>query len=238
VALLKFAGRWEVFLLKRRALMAVGGVLLLAGSGICTLAEGSPGLPKIGSRLPDLIQEARMRNAPVDVKAPRGGWVIYVFSPGSSSCSKNAGSVEQLARSLPPDWVLLSVATEAQGVAEFVDRHRVTVPVLTQVPEKVLGQYRITGTPRTYILEESWQLVEILEGAFQGQVARRLETRFKVKLPAPAAPAQSSTPPRSKPGSASLCLDMRQGRYSHGAKADVLGFTFRCGAGGVWVPAT
>lgn len=227
----------------RRALGAIGGVLLLAASGLGNMAEAGRGLPKIGARMPDLIQESRMRNAPVDVKAPRGGWVIYVFSPHSSSCGKNVGTVEQLARSLPPDWILLSVSMEAQGVPDFVARHGVTVPVLTQVPEKTLGQYRITGTPRTYILDKDWKLVEILEGAFQGKVARKLETRFKVKLPPPAgaAPVQDRPDPApqgSAAGPAGLCLDRQQGKYSRGAKADVLGLTFRCGAGGVWVPAT
>lgn len=34
----------------------------------------------MGSRLPSVLQEARMRNAPVGVDAPRGGWVVYALA--------------------------------------------------------------------------------------------------------------------------------------------------------------
>src|SRR5215207_4427725 len=78
------------------------------------------GRPEIGSRLPSLLQEMQMRNAPVDVAPPKGGWVIYVFSPGSAESARNNGSVEALAGALPADWILLSVPTGTREVPAFL----------------------------------------------------------------------------------------------------------------------
>jgi len=196
-------------------------------------AGSASGIPEIGSPLPSLLAEARMRNAPVDVAPPQGGWVVYAFSPAAPVSEKNNPSVEKLAKSLPPDWVLLSVATEPHGVQDFVDRLHVTVPVLTQVAEKALESYRITSTPRTYVLDKDWKLLEILDGPYQGEVAKKLAARFKVALPVTAAVTAGAAPPKGTPN---LCLDRQQLGYSRGAKADVLGLKLQCGPGGVWVP--
>jgi len=181
-----------------------------------------------------------MRNAPVEVAPPQGGWVVYAFSPASPASEKNCRSVEKLARALPPDWLLLAVATEPHGVQDFVERLHVTVPVLTQVAEKALEGYWITSTPRTYVLDKNWKLLEILDGPYEGEVAKKLAARFKVALPAAAtgADAGRGQPPHAGPanGARNLCLDRQQYVYSRGAKAEVLGWKFQCGPGGVWVP--
>ena|GEM_PF-6385674 len=179
-----------------------------------------------------------MRNAPVAVAPPLGGWVVYAFSPASPASEQNCRSVEKLSRNLPPDWLLLAVAAEPHGVQDFVERLHVTVPVLTQVAEKALERYQITSTPRTYVLDKSWKLLEILDGPYEGEVAKKLAARFKVALPAAATGGDAGRAPNAGPanGARNLCLDRQQYGYSRGAKAEVLGWRFECGPGGVWVP--
>lgn len=174
-----------------------------------------------------------MRNAPVGVAAPSGGWVVYVFSPGAAASERNQARVEALARALPADWVLLSVATDAKGVPAYMERLPVTVPVLTQVPEKVFSAYPAGGAPRTYILDKDWKLLEALDGPFEGKVAKRLTDRFKVTWKPSPAPAAGAVEART----GGLCRDVEQHEYSRGAKADALGLELRCGMGGVWAAA-
>lgn len=220
-------------------------LLVLLGAGLIVGLPGTgasaAGIPQIGSPLPSLLAEARMRNAPVEVAPPQMGWVIYAFSPASTSSEKNIRSVEKLARALPPDWMLLAVATEPHGVQELIDRLHVTFPVLTQVAERALAGYHITGTPRTYVLDKDWKLLETLDGPYEGEVARKLAARFKVALSAVAAGPDAGQGPSQGAGPAggahNLCLDRQQNVYSRGAKADVVGWKFQCGPGGVWVPA-
>jgi hypothetical protein len=211
------------------------------GFGVQWAGVSAAERPEIGSPLPSLLAEARMRNAPVEVAPPQGGWVVYAFSPASPASEKNSRSVEKLARALPPDWQLLAVATEPHGAQDFVERLHVTIPVLTQVAEKAVEAYRITSTPRTYVLDKDWKLLEILDGPYEGEVAKKLAARFKVALPAAAAGPDASRgqPPSAGPPSSArnLCLDRQQNVYSRGAKAEVLGWKFQCGPGGVWVPA-
>ena len=79
----------------------------------------------------------------------------------------------------------------------------------------------------------------VLDGPYQGEVAKKLATRFKVALPAVAAVVAGSDAGRAAPppkGAPNLCLDHQQLGYSRGAKADVLGLKLQCGPGGVWVP--
>ncbi|HEX6899441.1 MAG TPA: hypothetical protein VF789_07005 [Thermoanaerobaculia bacterium] len=180
-----------------------------------------------------------MRNAPVGVAAPRGGWVVYVFAPGSAVAERNQGKVESLSRALPADWVLLSVATDAKAVPAFLERVAVTVPVLTQVPAEVLTAYGAAGGGlRVYILDKDWKLLEALEGPIEGKVAKRLADRFKVTWKPssePAAPAPAAGAGDKRP---SMCRDAEQHEYSPGAKADALGLEIRCGMGGMWAPAS
>ena len=238
----------------RRRRIACGFVLLslvslefFAGCRGPATGGREAGGPEIGSRLPSLLHAMQMRNAPVDVAPPKGGWVIYVFSPGSAESARNNGRVEALAGALPADWILLSVPTGTREVPAFLERVHVTVPVLTRVPEATLAAYRVTRTPRTYILDPDWQLLEVMDGQLEGAVAEKLAARFNVALPlsgqasrgpelAQGAPDEGSGS-RSRSRSRNLCRDVHQNPYSRGARANGLGLKLQCGAGGVWLPA-
>lgn len=188
--------------------------------------------PEIGTRLPSVLAEARLRNAPVDEPPAESGWIVYAFSPLSPKSEASHKRVEELARSLPGGWVLLALSTETEGVSAFVERLRVTVPVLTQVPAATLKAYKITGTPRTYVLDKDWKLLEILDGPFEGKVAKKLAARFK-----PSNPRPQASRPAGGPNSPGLCRDQQQHPYSRGSKAEALGVKLRCGPEGVWGPA-
>jgi len=206
----------------------------------CRGSERSGGMVDLrpGSQLPNLLQVGRLRNAPVARPAPKSGWVLYVFSPSSPLCASNAPAVATLANSLPEDWVLLSVAMDNRDLQSFIDRFTVTTPVLTGIPETELTKYQPAAS-RTYLLDDSWQLIEILDGPYQGEVAERLSRRLKVQLPRVLTErAQNPEPSRKQPIrlNGELCLDSQQKPYSRGAKADVLGMRFECGTGGLWIP--
>ncbi|HEX4962052.1 MAG TPA: hypothetical protein VF173_14535 [Thermoanaerobaculia bacterium] len=217
-------------------LLLVLGILLGAGGSAAARPRGdAASTPKLGSKLPSVLDEARLRNAPVDAPPPQGGWVVYVFSPGAAVSDRNQSRVEELARALPPEWALLAVATEAQGAPAFLERLPVTVPLLTQVPEAAMAAYHVTRVPRTYVLDKEWTLLAVLDGPYQGDVAKKLDARFKVALPAAPPPPPEAREARP-PGPHNLCLDRKQNGYSRGAKAEALGRKLQCGPGGVWVP--
>lgn len=214
--------------------IALAGLVIFAG---CRPSRPGRGIPEVGSQLPNLLQGVRMRNAPVGAAAPGKGWVVYAFSPRSAASEADVGTVESLARSLPPDWGWLAMAVEDEGLPEFLERLHVTVPVLTQIPPETLAAYQVTPAPRTYVLDEEWKLLEAVEGPLKGEAAEKLADRFKVTVtpaavpgsPDPAEKSLQDLPPN-------LCLDKRQRPYSRGAQADVLGLQFRCGPGGLWIP--
>lgn len=209
----------------------------------CRLSERGRGDRELepGLQLPNLLREGQLRNAPIGIAAPRDGWIVYAFSPDSSLCERNSRSVEHLASSLSPDWALLSVATDDKALLPLTQRLNVTIPVLTRVPERDLAKYKIDRTPRTYILNQDWKLLEVLDGPYQGQVAERLSRRFNVRLTPPktdstvsAGSAQTWDQPQED--FRRLCLDRQQKRYSPGAKVTALGLRLECGPGGLWIP--
>jgi hypothetical protein len=195
--------------------------------------NGDTGKPAIGTRLPSVLAGARMRNAPVDEPPAKEGWIVHAFSPLSPKSEANQKRVEDLARSLPRGWVLLTVSMETEGVSAFVERLHVTVPVLTQLPKATLNAYKIGSTPRTYVFDKDWKLLEVLEGPFEGKVAEKLAARFKTRPSA----APRGDQPAGGPRSPNLCRDRQQNPYSRGSKADALGVKLRCGLEGVWGPA-
>ena len=182
-------------------------------------------------QLPDLPQEGRMRNAPVGVSAPRKGWILYADSPNSSLAARDRRDIATLARALPPDWAFLVIAKVED---EPLD---VSVPVLTRLPENDLAKYRLPQSPRTYVLDRDWKLLEVLDGPYEGEVAKRLERRLDRQL-RPSADGiaridrRQNQPDRFR----NLCLDMQQRPYSPGAKVEALGLTLECGPGGLWAP--
>jgi hypothetical protein len=207
---------------------------LVVCSGIA--ASEASGRLSIGVRLPSVVERAQMRNAPVQEPAPSEGWIIYAFAPTSITSEQNSRNVEALAQALPQGWTLLSVTTEAQQAPAFVERLHVTVPVLTRVPAATLAAYRISKTPRTFILDKDWKLLAVLDGAFEGRVAAKLGSRFKVKLPSAHLPSGPSAEIKKWPPG--LCMDRQQHPYSPGAVAEILGRKFECKSGGLWLPAS
>jgi hypothetical protein len=193
----------------------------------------------VGSEVPNLLQSGRLRNAPVDSPAPPAGWVLYAFSPGSPACAQNAPNVARLAASLQPGWALLAVAVESRGLPRFLERFHVTLPVLMDVPLAELAKLRVTATPRTYILDPQWKVLEVLDGPFEGSVASRLVQRLhprpgpRLQAGAAAAPAPQNDPDLSVT-STKLCLDAQQRPYSPGAVATALGTKLECKPGGTW----
>lgn len=198
--------------------------LLIVLSGCRPSASG---LLEKGTQLPNVLDGAVMRNAPVDAAPPTEGWVIYVFSPAAPESARNGEAVERLARSLPPGWTLLAVAMDTNGLPAFLRQAHPTVPVLSQVPDAALGAYRIAHTPRTYVLDKDWKLLEAVDGVYAG-------ARFKGAANPP--PAAGPAAAVEEPGH--LCLDQLQRPYSRGGKAQALGRSYQCGEGGAWVPAS
>lgn len=222
--------------MKARASRPVSILLLILALSLVHRGADSRGIsPGKGTRLPNLLTVALMRNAPVGAPPAKDGWVLYVFSPLSPKSEKNQARVEELSRSLPGSWVLLAVAAEPQGVPAFMERHHVTVPVLTQIPPKTLSSYQIVSTPRIYILDKDWKVLEVLDGPLEGRVAKRLAERFPPS--GKPVPALAPAPSGGEPLPSSLCRDRQQGLYSRGARAEVLGVKLRCGEEGFWVPA-
>ena len=228
----------------RRVAPFIAVLAFLSAFGGCQKArQDENALPEIGTQMPSLLEGARLLNAPVGVGLPEKGWVIYAFSPKSSSCAENSSSIEALADSLPRDWALISVSTEDDGLLPFLARNHLTIPVLPQASREALAQYRVVSTPRTYILDKDWKLLEVLDGAFRGEVAARLSARFGVPIQ-PASVEGSSARAQDRADTqdqeigrpARLCLDSEQRPYSRGAKAEVFGELFECGVGGVWIP--
>jgi hypothetical protein len=217
--------------------------LLLALLFFLPLVAGSrPGLgdtraPKIGTRLPSVLTQAFLRNAPVAEPPAKEGWIVYSFSPLSAKSEANHKRVEELARSLPRGWVLLALSTETEGVSAFVERLHVTVPVLTRLPKTTLNAYKVAGTPRTYVLDKDWKLLEVLDGPFEGKVAKKLESRFKTSQAGKPSDTPPGGPPGGKPLPRNLCRDNQQAPYSRGAEVNALGVKLQCGMEGVWVPA-
>lgn len=219
-------------------LLGLSGAANVYLASALSRSRAQPGELKVGSKMPDLlVGPVRFRNAPVDSAIPSAGWVVYFFSPRCEWCRKNSASLETLNRSLPAGWRLIAVSLDENGLDKFIDDFRVTVPVVSRVRPESVETYRVLGTPRTYLLNRDWALLEVLGGAYTGAVAERLRERFNVSLDLSNAPTDSPAalaPASAAAGSSRLCLDEKQNTYSTGARAEILGEAYRCATGGEW----
>jgi peroxiredoxin len=109
--------------------------------------------------------------------------LLYVFSPSCVWCERNAGSINSLAEKLAGTKArVVGVSLASEGLQEFVDRHHIAFPVLTEIPSSLGEAYKLGPTPETIIVSPQGKVVMNWTGAFSGPAGPLIEKFFSLRI--------------------------------------------------------
>ena len=160
------SGSWNVTLLWLAPLLAV--VVILA-YGWLTRPAPEPKLgPRVGQPLADFTLPD-MNGEPVQLAALRGRVVfINVWTTWCPPCIEEMPTIQRLYEELHPKGLeILAINMDALGrqtVEPFLDKRRLTFPILLDPESRTERLYHTAGIPESFIVDKAGLLVEKIVG--------------------------------------------------------------------------
>ena len=160
------SGSWNVTLLWLAPLLAV--VVILA-YGWLTRPAPEPKLgPRVGQPLADFTLPD-MNGEPVQLAALRGRVVfINVWTTWCPPCIEEMPTIQRLYEELHPKGLeVLAINMDALGrqtVEPFLDKRRLTFPILLDPESRTERLYHTAGIPESFIVDKAGLLVEKIVG--------------------------------------------------------------------------
>lgn len=152
-------------------------ILMLAiGAGIITLLQlRDSSFDPLGKTSPENAVTAPDFTFPdlsgkmVSLKDYRGKIVfLNIWATWCPPCVEEMPSMEKLYQKLKGEGLeILAVSLDETGgeaVGPFIDKHKLTFPVLLDPKGDIKALYRVTGIPESYIIDKNGKLLEKIVG--------------------------------------------------------------------------
>ncbi len=180
-ALLAISALLNVFLARKISHLRVENMRIAADVGL-----------QVGASVPPLKGHAIDGTAmSIQFAAVPASTLVYVFSPQCSWCAKNLENFRALIAQANGRFRVVGLATTRLGLAEYLARERLTLPVLADLDPAVASAYELTGTPTTIVVSPEGKVLRIWSGAYADGIREEIETFLGVHLlPCCDAPAQ------------------------------------------------
>lgn len=160
------SGSWSVTLLWLSPFLALA-LILAYGWWTRPAPEIAPG-PHVGEPLADFTLPD-MQGQPVQLAALRGKVVfINVWTTWCPPCIEEMPTIQRLHEELhPKGLVVLAINMDALGrqtVEPFLDKRRLTFPILLDPESQTERLYQTAGVPESFIVDKAGLLVEKIVG--------------------------------------------------------------------------
>jgi peroxiredoxin len=162
----KSSGSWRVTLLWLAPVLALA---LILAYGWWTRPAPRPDFgPRVGEPLADFTLP-EMNGEPVQLAALRGKVVfINVWTTWCPPCIEEMPTIQRLHERLHPKGLaVLAINMDALGrqtVEPFLDKRRLTFPVLLDPESQTERLYQTVGVPESFIVDKAGLLVEKIVG--------------------------------------------------------------------------
>ena len=142
-----------------------------------------PARLQIGEQLPSLVlQNLEGATVPIEWSADTRPTAIYVFQPKCIWCSRNLDGLRRLLRN-DSGYRFIGVSLTREGLQEYVDRNRLTLPVYYVPDMKRVSSLKVIVTPETIVVSTAGRVQNVWLGAYTGETAKEIEKLFGVTLP-------------------------------------------------------
>jgi peroxiredoxin len=145
-------------------------LLIFLSYGVLTRPPAVPGeaAPRLGQPLPDFTLPDLQGN-PVQLSKRQGNVIfINIWATWCPPCVEEMPTIQQLYEQLHGHGLeVLAISVDALGtqvVGPFMQKHRLTFPVLLDAASRIPRLYRTSGVPESFIVDKRGRLVEKIVG--------------------------------------------------------------------------
>ena len=137
-----------------------------------------------GDRVPSFTaKDPRGQTAVMDYGGTDLPTVVFVITPTCGWCTKNMMNVRTLAEKAGKRYRFVAFSLSPNNLADYVAKHQLQFPVYTDLPLVPIRDYKLGGTPETFVVSPEGEVLKVWSGAFADDLQKDVESYFGVTLP-------------------------------------------------------
>lgn len=109
--------------------------------------------------------------------------ILYIFTPKCSWCLRNIQNIKATAQQTTGRFRLIGVSLSSENLKEYILQHDLTIPIFAEPSDETKTNYKLGGTPQTFIISPEGRVVKIWSGAYMGNLKSEIDNYLQVKLP-------------------------------------------------------
>jgi peroxiredoxin len=109
--------------------------------------------------------------------------VLYVFTPTCIWCARNLNNLKALMDKHGAEYRFIGLSLSEEGVAQYVARNSLGVPVYSGLSPETLKTYKLGSTPQTIVISPEGKVLQDWVGAYAGPQKSEVEAFFHITLP-------------------------------------------------------
>ena len=109
--------------------------------------------------------------------------VVFVIAPTCGWCTKNIMNMRALAEQAKDRYRFVGFSLSSDKLLNYVKENKLEFPVFTDLPYIPTRQYKLGGTPQTFIVSPNGEVIKTWTGAYADKTQKEVEAYFGVSLP-------------------------------------------------------
>jgi len=146
-------------------------------------SEPEPALPVGASVPPAKVLDIEGRPALLSYEGAARPFVLYVFTPQCSWCSRNLANLRALVSQKRDAYQFVGLSLREDGLKEYLAANGLDIPVYTAPAEETMREYRLGNTPQMIVVSPGGKVLQNWVGAYGGAKQADVEKFFGVRLP-------------------------------------------------------
>jgi len=137
-----------------------------------------------GDRLAALTaKDPQGQIAKLDYKNTNLPTVVFVISPTCGWCTKNIMNMRALFEKASDRYRFVGLSLSSDKLLNYVKENKLEFPIFTDLPYLPTRDYKLGGTPQTFVVSPNGEVMKIWTGAFAEGKQKEVEAYFGVSLP-------------------------------------------------------
>jgi peroxiredoxin len=137
-----------------------------------------------GDRVPSFTaKDPQGQPAVLDYGGTNLPTVVFVITPTCGWCTKNMENIKTLAEKAGNRYRFVAFSLSPDKLADYVAKHHLQIPVYTDLPLVPIRNYKLGGTPETFVVSPEGEVLKVWSGAFADELQDDVESYFGVTLP-------------------------------------------------------
>jgi peroxiredoxin len=137
-----------------------------------------------GDKVPPLAaRDPEGKSVLFDYKGIDRPTVVFVISPSCGWCTKNVMNMRALVEKASDRYRFVGFSLSSDKLLSYVKENKLEFPIYTDLPYIPTRDYKLGGTPETFVVSPNGEVMKIWSGAFADATQKDIEAYFGVSLP-------------------------------------------------------